>query len=57
MLINGYAEGYSSLVFAYNLASCKEKWGGEVDYGELTIEEKGGDRLLPAGIFARWRAN
>jgi 23S rRNA (cytosine1962-C5)-methyltransferase len=57
VLINGYAEGYSPLAFAYNLAGFKEKWGGEVDYGDLTIEEKGNGRLLPAGIFARWRAN
>lgn len=56
MLINGYAEGYSSLAFAYNLTDLKEKYGGEVQYGELTIEEKGSDRLLPAGIFARWQA-
>lgn len=57
VLINGYAEGYSPLAFAYNLTDFKEKWGGEVEYGDLTIEEKGSDRLLPAGIFARWKAN
>ena len=63
VLINGYAEGYSPLAFAYNLAPFKEKWGGEVDYGDLTIEEtrstgsgQENNRLLPAGIFARWRA-
>jgi 23S rRNA (cytosine1962-C5)-methyltransferase len=56
MLINGYAEGYSPLAFAYNLASFKEKWGGEVECGDLTIEEKDSGRLLPAGIFARWHA-
>jgi 23S rRNA (cytosine1962-C5)-methyltransferase len=56
VLINGYAEGYSPLAFAYNLAGFKEKWGGDVDYGDVTIEEKNNGRLLPAGIFARWRA-
>ena len=63
VLINGYAEGYSPLAFAYNLAPFKEKWGGEVDYGDLTIEEthstgsgQENNRLLPAGIFARWHA-
>ncbi len=55
VLINGYAEGYSPLAFAYNLTDLKEKFGGEVECGELTIEEKGSERLLPAGIFARWR--
>lgn len=56
VLINGYAEGYSPLAFAQNLIDLKEKYGGEVEYGELTIEEKGTDRLLPAGIFARWHS-
>jgi 23S rRNA (cytosine1962-C5)-methyltransferase len=52
-LINGYAAGYSPLAFAYNLESLFKKFGGETQYGDLTIEEKSG-RLLPAGIFARW---
>jgi 23S rRNA (cytosine1962-C5)-methyltransferase len=55
-LINGYAEGYSPLAFAQNLSDLSKKYGGEVEYGELTIEEKGTERLLPAGIFARWQA-
>ena len=28
--------------------------GGEIEIGELTIEESKSGRLLPAGIFARW---
>jgi 23S rRNA (cytosine1962-C5)-methyltransferase len=56
VLINGYAEGYSPLAFAHNLTDLKEKYGGEVEYGELTIAESNSDRLLPAGIFARWHA-
>ncbi len=55
VLINGYAEGYSPLAFAYNLTDLKEKLGGEVECGELTIAESGSERLLPAGIFARWQ--
>ncbi|HEV8666900.1 MAG TPA: class I SAM-dependent methyltransferase [Candidatus Paceibacterota bacterium] len=54
ILINGYAEGYSPIAFAQNISDLKEKFGGEVQYGELAIEEKGSERLLPAGIFARW---
>jgi 23S rRNA (cytosine1962-C5)-methyltransferase len=53
-LINGYAEGYSPLAFAYNLTDLKEKYGGEVTCGDLHIKESGQGRLLPAGIFARW---
>jgi hypothetical protein len=49
-LINGYAAGYSPLAFAYNL-EIQKKFGGEIEYGDL----KGSERLLPAGIFARWQ--
>ncbi|HVV14804.1 MAG TPA: class I SAM-dependent methyltransferase [Candidatus Paceibacterota bacterium] len=56
MLVNGYAAGYSPLAFAYNLEPLAQKMGGATEYGDLTIEEKGSGRLLPCGIFARWRA-
>ncbi len=54
-LVNGYAAGYSPLAFAYNLESLQKKFGGEIEYGDLNLEEKGSGRLLPAGIFARWK--
>ncbi len=54
LLINGYAAGYSPLAFAYNLKFLQKKFGGSLEYGDLTIEEKGSERLLPCGIFARW---
>jgi 23S rRNA (cytosine1962-C5)-methyltransferase len=52
-LINGYAAGYSPLAFAYNLEPLVGKFGGDIEYGDLSIEQKNG-RLFPAGIFARW---
>ncbi|MBI2005024.1 class I SAM-dependent methyltransferase [Patescibacteria group bacterium] len=63
-LINGYAAGYSPLAFAYNLEPLLKKYGGTIQYGDLTIEEQarsthsgqGSERLLPCGIFARWQA-
>lgn len=55
-LINGYAAGYSPLAFAYNLEPLIKKYGGRLEYGDLTIEEKGSGRLLPCGIFSRWRS-
>lgn len=54
VLISGYAAGYSSLMFEHNLAPLKEKFGGTVEHGELTIPELGSGRLLPCGIFGRW---
>ncbi len=56
VLVNGYAAGYSPLAFAYNLDGISKKFGGTVEYGDLTIAESNSERLLPAGIFARWRA-
>jgi 23S rRNA (cytosine1962-C5)-methyltransferase len=53
-LINGYSAGYSALGYGNNLLPLKERYGGNVEIGELAIEEKAGRRLLPAGIFARW---
>ena len=54
VLVNGYASGYSPLAFAYSLEAVRAKFGGGIEYGDLAIEEKGSERLLPAGIFARW---
>jgi 23S rRNA (cytosine1962-C5)-methyltransferase len=53
-LINGYASGYSATTYKNNLLPLLEKYRGTLEAGELTIEEKGSDRLLPCGIFARW---
>lgn len=56
VLVNGYAAGYSPLAFAYNLEPLAETRGGTIEYGDIAIAESAGKRVLPAGIFARWRA-
>lgn len=55
-LINGYSAGYSATAYKNNLLSLVEKFGGDIEIGELTIKETGSERLLPAGIFARWKS-
>lgn len=55
VLVNGYAAGYSPLAFAYNLMPFAEKFGGNIEYGDLQIGEQGSERVLPSGIFARWK--
>lgn len=55
-LINGYSAGYSAIAYENNLLELKKKFGGDIEIGELTLEEKGTGRLLPCGIFARWSA-
>ena len=66
-LINGYAAGYSAIAYRNNLLKIEERYGGEIESGELTIEETSGKpacakatagkRLLPCGIFSRWQAD
>lgn len=55
ILINGYASGYSAIGY-YNLLKgiLPEGASNKIEYGELTIKESKSERLLPAGIFARW---
>ena len=55
VLVNGYAAGYSPLAFAYNLEQLIKKLGGSIEYGDLAIAESNSDRVLPCGIFARWK--
>jgi len=56
-IINGYAAGYSSQAYYNALKPLVEKYGGEFEIGELTIQESKAGRLLPCGIFARWSKN
>lgn len=57
-LINGYSAGYSALAYENVLLPLVQKFGGNVEVGELAIEEskdkKLSARILPCGIFARW---
>ena len=54
-VVNGYASGYSSLSYKNALAPIVSKHGGSIEIGELTISESKTKRLLPCGIFARWK--
>ena len=54
VLVNGYSAGYSAVAYENSLQFLLEKFGGQIESGELTIEENKTGRLLPAGIFSRW---
>jgi len=54
ILINGYTAGYSRIAYENNLKDIQKGFGGNIESGELAIEESDTDRLLPCGIFARW---
>lgn len=57
IIINGYTAGYSAIAYENNLKDMVKKYGGKIEIGELVIEESDSDRLLPCGIFARWKKN
>ena len=54
VIINGYTAGYSSIAYQNNLIDMMEKYNGNIEIGELVIQESDSERLLPCGIFARW---
>lgn len=55
-LINGYSAGYSAIAYKNVLETLVKKYGGSIEIGGLTLEEKDSKRQLPCGIFARWKA-
>lgn len=55
-VVNGYAAGYSAIAYENNMRQLVEKYGGEIESGELAIREEGSNpRLLPCGIVSRWK--
>ena len=44
------------MAYENSLKEITKNLGGQIEIGELTIEESKTGRLLPAGIFARWCA-
>jgi 23S rRNA (cytosine1962-C5)-methyltransferase len=54
IIINGYTAGYSPIAYENNLKDMMKNYKGEIEIGELVIEQSENDKLLPCGIFARW---
>ena len=54
LIVNGYTAGYSPITLRNNLLPLIETYGGSIQSGELALGEEGSERLLPAGVFARW---
>lgn len=57
VVLNGYASVYSATTYSQILSSVMEDLKGEVTFGELGIRETSANRVLPAGIFARYEFN
>ena len=56
LMLNMYSTELSSISLANVLVDAIKERKGNLEYGELGIEEKGGGRILPLSIFARWKA-
>jgi 23S rRNA (cytosine1962-C5)-methyltransferase len=54
VLINAYAIDVSSVTLANLLLDLLAGYGGAIEAGELGLREESGERVLPAGRFARW---
>lgn len=52
ILVNAYTADLSPLVLHHVLKDLTKD--GKITFGELTLQESVGKRLLPSGIFARW---
>lgn len=53
-VLNGYSAGYSAIAYEENLKPLVDRFGGEVESGELAIRDSH-NHLLPCGIVARWK--
>jgi len=54
IIVNAYAISASSLMLENVLKDFTIDMGGEVEVGELALQENSSDRLLSTGIFGRW---
>lgn len=57
VIINAYAISASSLMLENVLKDFAKDLGGEIEVGELALQETLSKRLLSTGIFARWSIN
>lgn len=56
VIVNGYASGFAARTFAEFLQDALKEKKGEIVYGDVGIIQKGNERLLTTGIYAKWRA-
>ena len=54
-LINAYTADISSIVLRSMVEDLTRPFGGTITSGELALKENSRDRLLPSGIFCRWK--
>lgn len=57
VLINAYAISSSALMLENILKDFTQDLNGDIEVGELALQEKNSGRLLSTGIFGRWSTN
>lgn len=55
VIVNAYAISSSSITLANTLNDAFRQFGGQIENGELTLQESNSGRLLSTGIWARWQ--
>ena len=55
LLVNLYSTDLSPIALGQLVSDYVKMLGGILEYGELAIKESQSQRLLPSGIFARWK--
>ena len=56
LVLNAYAERISGAALAGLLADKLGARGGQIEWGELALEEDRGDRAIGMSFYARWSA-
>ncbi len=54
MIVNAYAISSSAIMLSNMLSEITHGLGGNIEVGELALQEKDTTRLLSTGIFGRW---
>lgn len=57
LIINAYAISASSIMLANIMTDVMKNFHGNIESGELALQEKDSDRLLSTGIFSRWSSS
>ncbi|MES2729829.1 MAG: class I SAM-dependent methyltransferase [Pseudomonadota bacterium] len=56
MIVTAYALRFSSAALGHVLYDAVARRHGQIDHGELWLEDQSGHRPLPTSLFARWTA-
>lgn len=56
VVLNSYTAGYSARSLGELFVDVFKKRAGEISYGDIGIKQKDSDRILPTGIYSKWKS-